>query len=301
LIKGTIFDIKKFSIHDGPGIRTTIFFKGCPLSCWWCHNPESQTPEPEVMLWPDRCIRCGACISVCKQGATTWDSESIAIDREKCTRCGACVEVCHAEARRIAGQEMTVAQVMAEIERDIPFYDESGGGATFSGGEPMMQRDFLLALLRACRQREIHTAVDTCGFSTWEALDTIREHVNLFLYDLKLMDPAQHRAFTGVSNESILSNLQALSRHGHAIVLRVPLIPGVNDDDENIRQTGAFAADLPHLERVDILPYHRAGIDKYHRLDKDYGLPEIAPPTDEKVAEVARTLRGFDLHVKIGG
>jgi pyruvate formate lyase activating enzyme len=196
---------------------------------------------------------------------------------------------------------MTVAQVMAEIERDIPFYDESGGGATFSGGEPMMQRDFLLALLRACRQQEIHTAVDTCGFSTWEALDAIREHVNLFLYDLKLMDPAQHRTFTGVSNESILSNLQALSQHGHAIVLRVPLIPGVNDDDENIRQTGAFAADLPHLERVDILPYHRAGIDKYLRLDKDYGLPEIGPPADEKVAEVTRTLRGFDLHVKIGG
>lgn len=301
MIKGTIFDIKKFSIHDGPGIRTTIFFKGCPLSCWWCHNPESQTPEPELMLWPDRCIRCGACISVCTQGAITWDSESMATDREKCTRCGACVEVCHAEARRIAGQEMTVAQVMAEIERDIPFYDESGGGATFSGGEPMMQRIFLLALLRACRQHEIHTAVDTCGFSTWEALDTVREHVNLFLYDLKLMDPAQHRAFTGVSNESILSNLQALSRHGHAIVLRVPLIPGVNDDDENIRQTGAFAANLPHLERVDILPYHRAGIDKYHRLDKDYGLPEIDPPTDEKVAKAARILSGFDLHVKIGG
>ena len=253
------------------------------------------------MLWPDRCIRCGACISVCTQGATSWDSESIAIDREKCTRCGACVEVCHAEARRIAGQEMTVAQVMAEIERDIPFYDESGGGVTFSGGEPLMQRDFLLALLRACRQQEIHTAVDTCGFSAWEALNTIREHVDLFLYDLKLMDPIKHQTFTGVSNELILSNLQTLSRRGHAIVLRVPLIPGVNDDDENIRQTGAFAADLPHLERVDILPYHRAGIDKYLRLDKDYGLPKINPPADEKVAQAARILSGFDLHVKIGG
>jgi pyruvate formate lyase activating enzyme len=301
LIKGTIFDIKKFSIHDGPGIRTTVFFKGCPLSCWWCHNPESQAPEPEVMLWPDRCIRCGDCLSVCTQGATAWNSEGIAIDREKCTRCGACVEVCHAEARRIVGQEMTVAQVIAEIERDIPFYDESGGGATFSGGEPLMQQDFLLALLRACREREIHTAVDTCGFSTWEVLDTIREHVDLFLYDLKLMDRAKHRAFTGVSNELILSNLQALSRQGHAIVLRVPLIPGVNDDDENIRQTGAFTAALPHLKRVDILPYHRAGVEKYHRLDKDYDLSEIGPPPDERVAEVARILRGFDLHVKIGG
>jgi len=194
-----------------------------------------------------------------------------------------------------------VAQVMTEIERDIPFYDESGGGVTFSGGEPLFQLDFLLALLRACREKEIHTAVDTCGFTPWETLDDIREYVDLFLYDLKLMDDAKHQEFTGVSNKLILENLQALSLRGHNVILRVPIIPRINDDDENIRQTGAFAAALPHLNRVDILPYHYAAVEKYKRLNKVYGLPETRSPSDERITEIAQVLRGFGLHVKIGG
>lgn len=300
-VTGLIFDIKKFSIHDGPGIRTTVFFKGCPLNCWWCHNPESQAPEPELVFRASRCIRCGACQAVCVQGAISMDGEVVSTDREKCTLCGACVQACYAEAREIVGREMTVAQVMAEIERDIAFYDESDGGATFSGGEPLMQRDFLLALLRACKEKEIHTAVDTCGFATWEAFDSIREHVDLFLYDLKLMDEARHLKFTGVSNESILWDLRALSKRGHNIDLCVPIIPGINDDDENIRRTGAFAAALPRLNRVDILPYHHAAAEKYNRLNKVYVLPEICPPSDERMAEVAQILRGFGLQVKMGG
>ena len=301
MIKGIVFDIKKFSIHDGPGIRTTVFFKGCPLSCWWCHNPESQASEPELVFWESRCIRCGTCEAVCAQGAISWDGDVVSTDEENCTLCGDCVEVCYAEAREIAGREMPVAQVITEIERDIPFYDESGGGVTFSGGEPLFQLDFLLALLRACREKEIHTAVDTCGFAPWETFDKIREHVDLFLYDLKLMDDAKHRKLTGVSNELILDNLQMLSLRGHNIVLRVPIIPGINDDDENIRQTGAFAAALPHLNGVDILPYHHAAVEKYKRLNKVYGLPETYPPSDERTAEIAQVLRGFGLHVKIGG
>lgn len=201
----------------------------------------------------------------------------------------------------MAGREMTVAQVMAEIEQDIPFYDESGGGVTFSGGEPLSQLDFLLALLRACKEKEIHTAVDTCGFALWEILDSIREYVDLFLYDLKLMDDARHRKFTGVSNELILKNLRMLSERGHDIFLRVPVIPGINDDDENIRQTAAFAAALPHLNRVDILPYHHAAVEKYNRLNRVYELPETRPPSDERMAEIAQILEEFDLHVKIGG
>jgi pyruvate formate lyase activating enzyme len=196
---------------------------------------------------------------------------------------------------------MTVAQVMAEIEQDIPFYDESGGGVTFSGGEPLLQRDFLFALLRACVEEEIHTAVDTCGFAPWETLDDIREHVDLFLYDLKLMDDAKHRKLTGVSNELILDNLQMLSTRGHNIALRVPIIPGINDDDENIRQTGTFAAALPHLNGVHILPYHYAAAEKHKRLNKVYGLPATRPPSDERMAEIAQVLRGLGLHVKIGG
>jgi len=301
LITGIVFDIKKFSIHDGPGIRTTVFFKGCALSCWWCHNPEGQSPEPELVLREGRCIRCGACLEVCDQGAISWDGDVVSTDREKCVLSGACVEVCYAEAREIVGQEMTVAQVMAEIERDIAFYDESGGGVTFSGGEPLMQQDFLLALLRACKEKEIHTAVDTCGFAPWETFDNVREHVDLFLYDLKLMDDVKHRKFTGVSNGLILRNLQALSLRGHDIALRVPIIPGINDDDENIRQTGAFAAALPHLNRVDILPYHHAALEKYKRLNKVYGLPETRPPSDERMAEITQILEEFGLQVKIGG
>jgi pyruvate formate lyase activating enzyme len=301
LIKGIVFDIQKFSIHDGPGIRTTVFFKGCPLSCWWCHNPESQALESEVIFRAYRCIRCGACLSVCVQGAISWDGDAVSTDREKCTHCGACAQVCYSEAREAVGREMTVAQVMAEIEGDVAFYDESSGGVTFSGGEPLWQAGFLLALLQACQAKEIHAALDTCGFAPWETLDAIREHVDLFLYDLKLMDGAKHRDFTGVSNELILKNLQALSQRGHDIVLRVPIIPGINDDDANIRQTGAFAAALPHLSRVDLLPYHHTGVDKYNRLDRAYGLPETRPPSSERLASIAQTLRGFGLQVKVGG
>jgi pyruvate formate lyase activating enzyme len=222
-------------------------------------------------------------------------------DREKCTACGACVEVCGAEARQIAGREVTVAQVVGEIERDIAFYDESGGGVTFSGGEPLFQPALLLALLTACREKEIHTALDTCGFATWETLDSIREHVDLFLYDLKLMDDAKHRKFTGVSNELSLRNLQALSQRGHNIVLRVPVISGIDDDDENIRQTGAFAAALPRLNRVDLLPYHHAGAEKYNRFHRVYRLPETRPPSDERMTDIVQTLRGFGLQVRVGG
>ena len=301
LITGTVFDVKKFSIHDGPGIRTTVFFKGCPLHCWWCHNPESQSPEPELMVRPDRCIQCGACLDVCPHGAISRSAGAISTDSDKCTVCGTCAEACCAEAREIVGREMTVAQVMAEIERDVPFYDESGGGVTFSGGEPLLQPDFLLALLQACWEREIHTALDTCGFAPWATLDRIREYVDLFLYDLKLLDDARHQTFTGASNEPIIRNLQALSRHGHHVVLRVPVIPGVNDGEEDVCQIGRFAASLPDLCQVDLLPYHHTAVQKYERLHKTYRLPEAGPPSDGRMAEIARIMQGFGLAVKIGG
>ncbi len=301
MITGIVFDIRKFSIHDGPGIRTTVFFKGCPLRCRWCHNPEGLAPRPELMLHTNRCIHCGACLEVCPHGAISHTGELISTDAERCVGCGACVAVCYAEARRIVGREMTPAQVMAEIEQDAPFYDESGGGATFSGGEPLLQWEFLLELLRACKARGIHTAVDTCGFAPWEALDTIREYVDLFLYDLKLINAARHRQFTGVSNAPILRNLQMLAQRGSALILRLPLIPGVNDAAEDLHRWGEFVAALPHILQVDILPYHRLGAEKYERLNRPYGLPELRPPSAERLAEVAQILAAFGLNVNIGG
>jgi pyruvate formate lyase activating enzyme len=255
----------------------------------------------ERMFRENRCIRCRTCLEACEQGAITWNGDSPVTEDTRCTLCGACVRVCYAEAREIVGQEMTVAQVMDEIERDVAFYDESGGGVTLSGGEPLMQPGFLLAVLRSCREKEIRTALDTCGFAAWETLDRVRGYVDLFLYDVKLMDDARHRGFTGVSNDLILSNLRALSQQGHDIILRVPIIPGVNDDEGSIRRIGAFAATLPSLLGVDLLPYHHTALEKYERLDRAYPFADIRPPSEEKMAEMASVLRGFDFRVKIGG
>ncbi len=298
LTTGIVFDIKQFSLHDGPGIRTTVFLKGCPLSCWWCHNPEGQAQQPELILRPERCIGCGACVEACESGAIILDEDSVSTDRERCTMCGVCAEVCYAEAREIVGREMSVAEVMDEIERDAPFYDQSGGGVTFSGGEPLVQPTFLQELLRACQEKGLHTVLDTCGFAPWHVLETVREDVDLFLYDLKLMDDTRHQSFTSVSNGPVLENLQRLSGHGHRIIMRVPIIPGINDDEETLRRLGAFAARLPSLEYVELLAYHRIGRDKYHRLGKPCPMPETDPPSEDRMREIAERLRQLGVAVR---
>ncbi len=300
-MKGIVFNIQRFSLHDGPGIRTTVFLKGCPLRCQWCHNPESQALSPELMLRPGRCIGCAACVAACAQGAAGEVAGKLTTDRQRCRACGACVAACCADAREMMGQEKSVSDVMAEIERDIAFFDQSGGGVTFSGGEPLFQPAFLQALLEACKAHDIHTTVDTCGFASWETLDAIRPYVDLFLYDLKLMDDTRHRHFTGVSNRLILSNLQALAGRGQRIQVRTPIVPGINDDDDNLRELGAFAAALPALEGLTILPYHQTGSEKYASLGKIYELTDIRPPSDDRMAAIAATLAGFGLHVKAGG
>jgi pyruvate formate lyase activating enzyme len=297
---GLIFDIKRFALHDGPGIRTTVFLKGCPLACAWCHNPEGIAPGREVMVWETRCIRCGRCVEACPEGAIPAEGAPIP-DAARCRLCGACADVCPAGARELVGREMTVAEVMAAIEKDVIFYDESGGGATFSGGEPLLQADFLAALLAECKAREIHTALDTTGFAAPEILDKIAPNVDLFLYDLKIVDAEKHRAYTGVSNTLILSNLRRLVEQGCAIIIRVPIIPGVNDGDGDAEALADFIASLGRAPQVDILPYHRAGSEKYARLGRAYRLPDTLPPTNGRMAAIEAILRERGWHVTIGG
>ena len=290
---GIIFDIIKYSIHDGPGIRTTVFFKGCPLSCLWCHNPESQSSKQEIFFWEDRCIGCGDCIEVCATGAINSAAE--------CILCRKCVEACCTGARETVGKAVTKDNILAEIEKDVVFYDQSSGGVTFSGGEPLLQGDFLLDLLRCCQEREIHTAVDTTGFGDTRSLLQIASYVDLFLYDLKIMNEEKHKMYTGVSNQIILNNLQELSQIHNQVIVRIPLIPNINDDENNIKRTGEYLASLKNIKKVNILPYHNTGLDKYKRLHKEYKLRETKAPSNEKIATVKKQLMDFGLQVQVGG
>jgi len=304
-IQGTIFDIRKFSVHDGPGIRTTVFLKGCPLSCAWCHNPESQSFQPEIMYWEQRCVHCGKCIAICTTGAIVAEEVEGNIrflyNRNRCTNCGDCVACCPAEARTQVGRLATVDSIIEEIERDRIFYDESGGGVTFSGGEPLLQVNFLKAMLEECRQIDLHTAVDTSGYVPWKSFESILPFTDLFLYDIKIMDGELHRRFTGASNSLILSNLEALSHRNVPIILRVPVIPGINDGEENLLPLARLAGSLPNLSRVDLLPYHPSALGKYDRLDLNYSLHATRTPTTEHMQEIARFLEPYHLNVHIGG
>ncbi|MBS1248733.1 MAG: Choline trimethylamine-lyase activating enzyme [Chloroflexi bacterium] len=296
-----IFDIKRFSLHDGPGIRTTVFLKGCPLSCAWCHNPESQKSTPELIFRAERCLGCGACVDACPEEAITMAEGRSVTAWARCTHCGECAQVCYPGAREMACQEMTVEEVLEIVERDRPFYEESGGGVTFSGGEPLAHPDFLEAALVACREAGLHTALDTSGHAPWEVIDRIRPHVDLFLYDVKLLDDAQHQNDTGVSNRLLLANLQKLAELGHNIHVRTPLVPGINVTPAQIQALGKFVAQLPGVSRLDVLPYHEMAAEKYRRLGRDYPLHGLQSPDEETVQKTARTLREFGLEVHVGG
>ncbi len=299
--KGTVFNIQRFSIHDGPGVRTTVFLKGCPLSCLWCHNPEGISRQRQMIYRETRCNLCHDCIDACPTGALSLRDDAVRIDDESCSGCGRCEDVCSTEALEIAGKEMTVQQLMAEIERDRIFYDQSGGGVTFSGGEPLQQLDFILDLLQSSREREIHAALDTTGYTSTDVIERVAPLVDLFLFDLKVMDGGRHRAVTGVGNEPILRNLRLLAQDHRPVIVRIPVIPTINDDRENFLAVGEFVSSLPGQVRVDLLPYHGIAVEKYRRLRREYALSDLQPPSTENMNQIAHLLEGFGLAVTIGG
>lgn len=302
MTQGTIFDIKRYAIHDGPGIRTTIFFKGCPLTCVWCHNPESHALEPEIFYWDDRCIRCRACVEACPEGALAWKDGGVETDRSRCDRCGACVSICPAGACELVGRTVTVDEVMREAEKDSLFYEESTGGVTLSGGEPLAQPGFCRALLQRCRSLGINTALDTAGYAPEVSLLAIAELVNLFLYDLKGIDEGRHRAYTGVANTVILRNLKCLDRLGKRIWIRFPLIRGINDDLDHVTRLGEFVATLSSVEAIHVLPYHQGGEAKRGRLGWTDPPLYLTPPTGKVIDVVLTRLREIvRIPVELGG
>ncbi len=300
MTQGTIFNIQKYSIHDGPGIRTTVFLKGCPLVCWWCHNPESQKVKQEIVFWQNKCIACRDCERVCPVDGVKFDKSGFNLDKKKCILCGKCAEVCPSEAIELIGKKITLGEAMKEIEKDMVFYEESGGGVTFSGGEPLLQIDLLDSLLKASKQKGIQTAVDTSGYGPWENFERIMDKVDLFLFDIKHMDDKKHKKYTGVSNESILKNLRKLAQNGNKIWIRIPIIPGINDDDLNIKMTSDYISSL-NIEDVFILPYHSIAMDKYRRLNMEYRISNIQEPMDDEMKIIGQKFKDNGINVKIGG
>jgi pyruvate formate lyase activating enzyme len=302
VITGVIFDIKRYAIHDGPGIRTTVFFKGCPLRCGWCHNPEGLVPEPEFILRHDRCAEgCNSCVTACPQLAIAKGGTSVVINEKKCDMCGICVDVCVYEAIEMAGRDMTIPWLLEELERDRVFFDESGGGITLSGGEPVAQIDFLKDLLDNLKRRKFNVALDTSGYVSHENLESIYDQVDHFLYDLKLLDDSRHEKHTGVSNKIILENLRKLSEADRSIAVRIPLLSDINDDDGNIHAMAEYLHSCRNIDVINLLPYHRGGISKHSRLRKVTIPNDFQPPSAERLENIRKFFSKSGFSVKIGG
>jgi pyruvate formate lyase activating enzyme len=291
--KGCIFNIQRYSLHDGPGIRTTVFLKGCPARCWWCHNPESQLVTPEIARSEARCIACDACLFACHEGLQP---------RDHCILCGACANACPTGARSLVGAEMTVREVVASVMRDRMFFEDSGGGVTFSGGEPLGQPEFLKSMLSSFRALEIRTALDTAGLCPGEALLEVAPLVDLFLFDLKCIDSEKHLQGTGVDNRGVLENLERLSGVHDNIWIRVPVVPGFNDTLEEMNAIARLAARYGSVRQVWLLPYHGSWAGKPERFGKS--APDaagLAPPSNENMERFARLFRAQGLETSIGG
>ncbi len=290
--------LQKFSVHDGPGIRTTLFFKGCPLRCSWCHNPESQRYSAELLYDAEKCSQCGRCNPHCPCQAISLNGQT---ERNRCHACGSCVDFCLQNARQIAGQPFSASDTLTQLFADQVFYEQSGGGVTFSGGEPLTHIDVLEPLAAECKRRGLHVCIDTCGHAPTDSFHRILPHADLFLFDLKHMDPAQHHRHTGQDNRLILDNLRNLSDARANIFLRLPLIEGINDDAANVSTTLAFAKTI-RLRQVNLLPYHATGRSKYDRLGlKTLTETALAAPTPERLEEIRRQFVASGFTTYIGG
>ena len=297
-----IFDIKRYAINDGPGIRVTIFLKGCPLSCKWCHNPESISREVQKMYTESKCIGSLECIKICEQEALSLGPNGIVTDVDACNLCGKCAEVCPTKAIEMSGEEMSVEKVMKIIKRETLFMDQSKGGVTFSGGEPLMHHEFLIELLEACGEEGIHRCVDTSGFANTKIFKEVAQRTDHFLYDLKMMDSDKHKELTGVPNEKILENLKILAETRAAMNIRIPLIKGINDDEKNILRSAEFIASLSGGKKmVNILPYHNIASKKYEKLGIEYAQGTMDEPDQDHQKRILEIFQSFGIEAIIGG
>lgn len=299
-----ITNIQKFSIHDGDGIRTSVFFKGCPLKCEWCHNPETQRYEREIQYDPDKCTGCGSCVRVCPSHAVVLEDGKPVTDRKACTLCGRCENFCPAGIREVVGKEYTVKELVRELMKDQIFYEDSGGGVTFSGGEVMtMDMDYILAVARELHRQDITLTIDTCGYVPYEKLESLLPYVDTFLYDVKVMDPEIHRKYIGTDNKLILENLVRLAKDGARIYIRIPVIREVNGNEKNMKETIAFLKEHDiHPPQINLLPYHDTGSGKYPKLDMEYKGTDLHAPVREEMEGFVRLFvdAGF-ANTKIGG
>ncbi|MCL4705525.1 glycyl-radical enzyme activating protein [bacterium] len=290
-MNGLIFDIQRFALHDGPGIRTTVFLKGCPLRCLWCHNPESQSFQPELSFRQDKCRDCLSCVVVCQTGAHEERNGRHELTRSRCELAGRCVKACPHEALQIIGRKMNIEEIIEEVLKDKDYYDRSGGGLTISGGEPLAQFEFTRTLLQTAKAHGIHTCLDTSGFASQEKFAALLEDVDLFLYDYKATNDVEHKYFAGASNHSILRNLEFLYEHHARLVLRCPLVSGVNDSLSHLEGIAALAAKYPKLQGIEIMPYHAMGRDKAMRIGKPAHLKDLQNADETTKAHWLETLR----------
>jgi pyruvate formate lyase activating enzyme len=299
---GLIFDIKKFAINDGPGIRMTVFFKGCNLQCKWCHNPESMSPKVQKMYNSKKCIGAVKCIENCPNDALKMTSDGIVTDYNICNLCGKCAEVCPTKAFEMLGSEIPISELMKKIDNEAIFFDQSGGGVTFSGGEPLMHSEYLIKILKECGKRMYHRVVDTTAFSKLETVLEVAKHTDLFLIDLKVMDSKIHRKFTGVSNEKILSNIVELAKTKCELIFRIPLIKAVNTSKENIEETAKFINSLEgNRSLVNLLPYHNIAENKHSKLGNLTDVIEFETPSEVEINNIISIFNNFGITATVGG